>query len=87
MTLTAQQPGSLFWCHAVCSSLCPLFCCKGKLPNLRAGCFAVVLYYVTLTWPQFFKGSLQVTVAGLLPLVTVEHRHLWHVMQRETDCW
>jgi len=61
------------------------FACKGKLPNLRAGCSAVVLYCVTITWPQLFKGSLQVTVAGLLPLVTVEHRHLWQVMQRESD--
>jgi len=51
------------------------FACKGKLPNLRVDCSAVVLYCVTIIWPQIFRGSLQVMAAGLLPIVTVEHRH------------
>jgi len=31
-------------------------------------------------------GSLQVTTVGVLPHVNVERRHLWQVMQRESDC-
>jgi len=36
--------------------------------------------------PPVVTGLLQVTVAGLLPLVTVEHSHLWQVVQRESHC-
>jgi len=39
MTLTAQQPGSLFWCHAVCSSLCPLFCLQREVAKLASRLF------------------------------------------------
>jgi len=43
---------------------------------LRADCSALVLYCITITWQQIFKGSLQVTAVGVLPLVTVERGHL-----------
>jgi len=36
----------------------------------------VGLYFVTMTWQQIFKGSLQIMVKGVLPHVTVERRHL-----------
>ena len=49
-THTAQNPGSLFWWHAVVSlqftNVCS-FSCMGRLPNLRADCFIVGLYCVT----------------------------------------
>ena len=82
----AQEPGSLFWCHAVMSlqfTHVPSFACWGRLRNLRADCSTVVLYYVTIIWQRIFKGSLQVTMVGVLSHVTVERRHLWQVMQRD----
>ena len=45
---------------------CPLFSCIGRLlRNWQAGCFFVDLYCVTITWQQIFKGSVQVTIAGV----------------------
>jgi len=35
------------------------------LRNWQAGCFFVDLYCVTITWQQIFKGSVQVTIAGV----------------------
>jgi len=50
--------------------------CRGKLLNLREGCFAVGLYRVIITWQQIFKYSLQVTILGALSHVTLERRYL-----------
>jgi len=33
-------------------------------------------------WQQIFKSSLQVTVVGVLPHMTVEHRHVWHAARQ-----
>jgi len=44
------------------------------LQNSRADCSTVGLYCVTKDG-KIFKGSLQVTVAGVLLHVTVENRH------------
>jgi len=39
--------------------------------------YAIGLCCVTITFQQqFFRGSLQVAAIGVLPPVTVEHRHL-----------
>ena len=59
------------------------FACRGSLWNVRANCFTVGLYCVTVTWQQIFKSSIQAKIAGVLPHVTVEHRHLRQVMQRD----
>jgi len=72
-THTAQEPGSLFLCHAVMSlqftHVCS-FACRG-----RADCSTVSSYCITITWLQIFKGLLQATI-GILLHVTVERRHL-----------
>ena len=84
---TAQQVGSLFWCHEVLSSQFThirYFTCRCRLQSLWADCSIVTLYCVTRTWQQIFKGS--VTVVGVLPHVTVECRHLWQKMLRDRDC-
>jgi len=36
----------------------------------------VGLYFVTITWPQICKGSIYITVAGVLLHETVEPTHL-----------
>jgi len=54
---TAQEPGSLFWCHAVMSlqfTHVRSLACGGSLPNLRADCFTVIPYCVAITWQQIF---------------------------------
>jgi len=75
---TAQEIGSLYWCHEVVSlpftHIC-YFACRCRLQSLWADCSIVTLYCITITWLQIFKGS--VTVEGVLPHVTVERRHLW----------
>jgi len=38
---------------------CPFFFCRGRLRNWQAFCFIVGRYFVTMTWQQIFKGSLQ----------------------------
>jgi len=78
-THTAQEPGSLFWCHAVVSSQFTHVrssTCRGWLHNLRADCSTVGLYYVTAAWQQVFYCSLQVRIFGVLLHVTVESIHL-----------
>jgi len=49
---------------------------KASCRNLRSDCCAVGLYCVTITWQQMFKGSRQVTLAGVLLRMTVELRRL-----------
>jgi len=58
------------WCHAVVRfqfTRVHSFSCRGWLRNWQADCFIVGLYCVTITWQQIFKGSVQVTVVGVLP--------------------
>ena len=84
---TAQEIGSLFWCHEVVSlqfTHVRYFACRCRLQSLWADCSIVTLYCVTMTWQQIFKGS--VTVVGVVPHVTVESRHLWQKILRESDC-
>jgi len=80
-THTSQEPGSLFCCDAVMSlqfAHVRYFTCKGRLRSLRADCSTVSLYCVTITWPQTFKGSLEVAVvlADVLSHVIIERTHL-----------
>ena len=61
---TAQEPGSLFWCHAVMSlqfTHIRSFACRNRLRNLRANFFTGSFYCVTITWQQIYY-SLQVTI-------------------------
>ena len=79
---TAQEVGSLFWCHEVVSlqfTHVRYFACRCRLQSLWVDCSIVTLHCVTLTktWQQIFKGS--VTVVGILPDVTVERRHVWQI--------
>jgi len=46
-----------------CSHYIRSFACKVKILNLGADCSAIGLHYVTITWQQIFKGSLQVTAS------------------------
>ena len=49
---TAQEPGSLFWCHATMSfklARALSFTCWSRLRNLLADCSTVGLYCATLT--------------------------------------
>ena len=72
-TDTAQEPGSLFWCHTIIRlqfAHVRSFACKGKLRNLLADCSAVGLYCATVTWEWIFKRSLQVTSIGVFSHVT-----------------
>jgi len=66
-THTAQEPGSLFWRHAVenveFTPYVRYFACKVRLQNLPANCSTVGVNCVPINWQQTFKGSLQVTVA------------------------
>jgi len=55
---------------------------RGRLQNLGEDSFKISLYRVAITWQQRFK----VTAVGVLLHVTVERRHLWQVMQRDSDC-
>jgi len=71
-THTARQPGSLFWCHAVVSLLFTRVH-SFAWPNLGANFSGVRLYCVTIPWQQILKGSLQVTIEGVLPHVAFEH--------------
>ena len=61
------------------------FACRGRLRNLGADCSTTGFDCVLITWKQIFKGSLQVTVVGILPHVIVERRQLWQVMQRDVS--
>jgi len=42
----------------------------------EAGCSTVGLYCVTITWQHTCKGSLHITVAGVMLHETVERTHL-----------
>ena len=48
------------------------FACRGGLRKSRADCSTVGFYCVTITWQQICKGSLYITVAGVLLHETVE---------------
>jgi len=52
----------------------PTFACRGRLRKSRGDCSTVGLYCVTITWQQIFKGSLYITVEGVLLHETVEGR-------------
>ena len=78
-THTAHELGSLFGCHAACSSLM-----YTPLPG-KAGCKTCeqidlllvfikgfYCYYVAITWQRIFKGPIQVKGVGVSPRVTVE---------------
>jgi len=54
----------------------PSFACRGGLRMSRADCSIVGLYCVTISWQQICKGSLYITVAGVLLHETVERRRL-----------
>ena len=78
-THTAQESVSQLWCHTVISlqfTLVHSFVCRGGLRKSRADFSTVGLYYVTITWQQIYKGSLYITVAGVLLHETVERRHV-----------
>jgi len=78
-THTAQAPASQLWCHAVMSlqfTHVPSFACRNGLRKSRADCYTVGLYWVTITWQQIFKSSLDITVAGVLFHETVERAYL-----------
>jgi len=83
----AQEVGSLFWYHEVVSlqfTHVRYLGCRCRWQSLWVDCSIVTLYCVTITWQQISKGS--VTVVGVLPLVTVERRHLWQKMLLDSDC-
>jgi len=47
----------LFWCHAVMGlhfTHVRSFACRDRLPNVRADCFTVALYYAKVTCKQIF---------------------------------
>ena len=44
-----------------CSDYVRSFACKVRIQTLGADCCTIGLYFVTITWQQIFKGSLQVT--------------------------
>jgi len=75
---TAQEPGSI---QVSCmmslrfTQICS-FGCRGTLQNFREDCSNVGLNCVTITWQHICKGSLQLTVVGILPHVTDGNRHL-----------
>jgi len=54
----------------------PSFACRGGLRKSQADCSTVGLRCVTMTWQQICKGSLYITVAGVLLHETVERTHL-----------
>jgi len=54
----------------------PSFAGRGGLRKSRADFSTVGLYCVTITWQQICKGSLHITVAGVLLHETVERRRL-----------
>jgi len=78
-THTTQESGSQLWCHAVMSSQfthVSSFACRVGLRKSRADRSAVGLYCVTIPWLQTRKGSLYITVAGVLLHETDERTRL-----------
>jgi len=57
-TLAKFLENTDFWQYL--PNICPA--CRGRLRNLLADCCTVGLYCTTITRPQIFKRSLQVTV-------------------------
>ena len=55
---------------------CPSFVCRGGFRKSRADFSAADLYCVTITWQKICKGSLCITVVGVLLHETVKRRHL-----------
>jgi len=53
--------------------------------KLAMDCCIVGLYCVTITWQQIFKDSVLIIEEGVYPHVTVERRHLWQAVQRDSD--
>jgi len=54
----------------------PSFTCRDGLRKSRADYSKVGPYCVTIAWQQIRKGSLYITVAGVLLHETVERTHL-----------
>jgi len=61
---TAQEPSSLFWCHAVVNCLqfthIHYIYLQRQFAKVGNGRSTIGLHCVTVTWQQIFKGSLQV---------------------------
>jgi len=56
---------------------CLRYCLQEQVAKLASGLFyTVVLYRVIITRQQILRCSLQVTILGVLPHVTLERRHL-----------
>ena len=60
-THTAQEPGSLFWCHAVISLLTVHYicyiACRGRLRDTGADNSKIGFYCVAVPWQQRFTSS------------------------------
>ena len=77
-TRTAQDSGSMFWCHAMVISHFThvrSFACRGRLSNLWANCFTVGVYCLTITWQKIFQCSLQVAILGFFSHVAIERKN------------
>jgi len=70
-----DKTSSLFWCHAVVTLQFNRVYSFASLRGLTWERFfsGVSVYCVTISWQQILKGSLQVTVEGILPHVAFEH--------------
>jgi len=87
MILTAQQPGSLFWCHAVCSSLCPLLCLQRKVAKLACRLFC--------SCPSLGNNNMAINLQRFAtcycsrPFAACHcwTQTSWQVMQQGSDCW
>jgi len=64
-----------------------LFCLQRQVRKLRTGCSTVGLYCLTIAWQQIFKGSLRVTVAGVLLACVCWTQTSCQAMQRDSDGW
>ena len=67
-TDTAQEPGSLFWCHAMMSlqfAHVRSFACRGRLQNLLADCSTIGLYCVKITRQINLQTFTSVSVVGV----------------------
>ena len=59
-THTAQEPGSLLWCHAILSlqfTHVRYIACRGRLRNLGADSSKIGLHCVTVTWQKSFTSG------------------------------
>jgi len=55
---------------------CPLLCLHRRVAKVASRLFYCWSYCVTITWQQICKGSLCITVVGVLLHETVKRRHL-----------